>query len=76
MFSKGQFDWCSVSIGHEIELHCFIVLESTCQDGIAGCLARNTEKNITCFEMVKTSVASSALCHFKGTCVFLYETPF
>ena len=36
MFSKRQFDWCSVSIGHEIELHCFMVQEGTCQDGIAG----------------------------------------
>ena len=38
------------------------------QDALQG-----IQEIITCFEMVKTSVASSALCHFKGTCVFLYE---
>ena len=49
MFSKKQFDWCSsVSIGQEIELHCFIVLEGTCQDGIAGCLAWNTGDYYIC----------------------------
>ena len=34
------------------------------QDALQG-----IQENITCFEMVKTSVASSALCHYKCTFV-------
>ena len=38
------------------------------QDALLG-----IQEIITYVEMAKTYVASSALSHFKGTCVFLYE---
>ena len=63
MFSRRQFDWC-ISIGHEIELQKY-------KKVLVKMVLQEIHENITCFEMVKTSVAPNAHCHFKSTCVFL-----